>query len=101
MSLELVAPYVKSVTAGTSSSAEGYWNWCKDIKNPNYVYVQQMVFIYLYSLMSFRVGVRINDAKLVENAKTKISQLFFGHNYPIYQNIVYLDTLDNFKARTS
>ena len=35
-----------------------------------------------------------NDAKLVENAKTKISHLYFGRNHPIYQNIVYLDILD-------
>ena len=94
LSLELVTPYVKSVSAGTSPSAEGYWNWCKDIKNPNYVYVQHMAFTYLYSLMLFRIGVRKNDAKSVENAKTKILHLFFGRNHPIYQNIMYLDTLD-------
>ena len=44
--------------------------------------------------MLFRIGVRKNDAKSVENAKTKILHLFFGRNHPIYQNIMYLDTLD-------
>ena len=31
---------------------------------------------------------------MFENAKTKISHLFFGRNHPIYQKIMYLDTLD-------
>ena len=44
--------------------------------------------------MLFRVGVRKNDTKSIENAKTKILHLFFGRNHPIYQNIMYLDTLD-------
>ena len=44
--------------------------------------------------MLFRVGVRKNEAKAVENAKTKISHLFFGRSHPINQNIMYLDTLD-------
>ena len=93
LSLELVTPYVKSISAGSRPSA-GYWNWCKDIKNPNYVYVQHMAFTYLYSLMLFRVGVGKNDVKSFENAKTKILHLFFGRNHPIYQNIIYLDTLN-------
>ena len=53
-----------------------------------------MAFTYLYFLMLFRVVVRKNDAKSVENDKTKISHLFFGHNHPVYQSIMYLDTLD-------
>ena len=53
-----------------------------------------MAFTYLYSLMLFKAGVRKSDTKSVENAETKVSHLIFGRNHSVYQNIVYLDTLD-------
>ena len=76
LSLELVKPYVKSVSAGTSPLAKGYWNWCKDIKNLNYVYVQHIAFTYLYSLMLFRVGVGKNDAKCLKMLKQRYRTYF-------------------------
>ena len=94
MSLELLG-YVKEV--GASVSAEGYWKWCEDLANPNYVYIQHMVMSYLHSLMMLRAGVHRGSASLVTDAKTKISELFFDGNHPIYQKILYLDMLDDVK----
>ena len=94
LSMELVTPYINNLPSGTKSTGDGYWNWFENIIDPNYVYLQHMTFTYLYSLMMLRAGVRKCNATAVGDAKTKISCLFFGRNHPIYQNIVYLDTLD-------
>ena len=40
------------------------------------------------------LGVRKCNPELVHNATSKLSQLIYGQNHPIYQNILYRVTLD-------
>ena len=41
------------------------------------------------------LGVRKCNAQLVQDSKAKLSQLIYGRNHPIYQNILYQSTLDD------
>ena len=95
ISYELVEPYVKfSLQHNEKATTQGYWKWSSEIENPNYIYMQNMVFTYLHALMMLRVGVRNCHHPTVQDALTKISHLFYGNNHPIYRNILYHDTLD-------
>ena len=40
---------------------ESFWNFSAMLKNPNFVFMQQMAFVYLYALISFRREIRTND----------------------------------------
>ena len=93
--LELLHPYVMQACKSKSNpTVSGYWNWCKNISDPNYVYMQHMIMTYLHSLMMLRSGVRKCNFSLIEDSKTKIAELFFSGNHPIYQKILVSDTLD-------
>ena len=89
---ELLLPYFRHCKATESdATAHGYWMFSTDAKNPNYVYIQQMVFTYLHAFMMLRKGVRNGDSQLVLVAKTKLGSLFFGRNHPHYRDIIYND----------
>ena len=46
LALELFTPYLKeSLNNGRPSSTGGYWEWCANITDPNYVHVQHMIFL--------------------------------------------------------
>ena len=46
LALELLTPYLKeSLNNGRPSSTGGYWEWCANITDPNYVHVQYMIFL--------------------------------------------------------
>ena len=93
-SLELVYPYVTEIQKlDKTPTVEGYWQWSEQVKNPNYVYIQHMMFTYLHALMMLRAGVRKCNHKLVQNARTKTAELFFGGNHPIYQKIIVEDAI--------
>ena len=96
VALELSVPYARHCLAiNIQPSADHYWEWCDKIEDPNYIYLQHMIFTYLHSLMMLRSGIRKCNFGLVHNAKTKISQLFFGRKHPIYQNVFYSDAVDH------
>ena len=57
LSLELIVPYVKECISSTKrASCDGYWEWCSDIEDPNYLYIQNSVFTHLHALMMLRSG---------------------------------------------
>ena len=95
ISLELVQPYIKeTLESKTYPTCDAYWEWCKQLLDPNYVYLQHMTMTYFYALLMLCSGVRKCNSALIQDAKTKISCLFFGGKYAIYQNILILDTID-------
>ena len=55
VALELVIPYVRE-SDGSNPCVEGYWAWSKGIDDPNYIYMQQSVFVYLHAMMMLRSG---------------------------------------------
>ena len=68
ISLELMVPYVKGcISLGTTPNSNDYWNWCKDIDDPNYLYMQHAVFTHLHGLMMLRAGKFIYKFKYMYN----------------------------------
>lgn len=57
LSLELLVPYTKNcISQKETPSVTGYWEWCKDVEDPNYIYLQNSVFTQLHALMMLRAG---------------------------------------------
>ena len=57
ISFELITPYVKEcISLGLKPSSNSYWDWCANVIDPNYVYIQHMAFSYLHALMMLRSG---------------------------------------------
>lgn len=89
---ELLVPYVRYCkNVNTEPSVDGYWNWACDIVNPNYMFLQQMVFTLLHSLMLFRTGCRRGNVNAIIAGRNKMSLLFFARNHPRYQRIIALN----------
>lgn len=89
---ELLLPYVRMCKhSGISPTVDGYWTWCEDVVDPNYLYIQQMVLTFLHSLMVFRSGCRKGNAEAISAAKDKLSLLFYGRTHPRYQRIIAID----------
>ena len=58
LSLELVVHYVKdSIASEEQPTITGYWKWCEDIEDPNYIYIQHAIFTHLHALMMLRAGI--------------------------------------------
>ena len=96
ISLELVTEFVREFIAKKHiPDIDSSWEWCENIENPNYLYIQHMCFSYLHALMLLRSGARKCNPVLVHAAKLKLYPLFFARNHPIYQNIIFKDELDN------
>ena len=95
LSLELVVTYVKfAMSQKQIPSTVEYWEWCSDVADANYIYMQDMTMSYLHSLMLLRSGVRKCNAVAVKDSIAKLSHLIFNRNHPIYQNILYHHGLD-------
>ena len=89
---ELLLPYVRNcISQCTTPTIKGYWEYCENIANPNYCYIQQMVFNFLHALMLFKKGCRNNSPEHIVAAKNRMSVLFFGWNHPNYREIVHYD----------
>nr|XP_054760538.1 uncharacterized protein LOC129266750 [Lytechinus pictus] len=77
------------------ATIEGYWIWSNsEVKDPNYIYIQQMTFTYLHALLMLRTGTRRNNVDAVNAAKTKLFHHMFSGNHPRYQDILFQDMRD-------
>lgn len=46
---ELRLPFVRHCKlTGTEITVENYWQWSDTVCNPNYLYIQQMIFTFLH-----------------------------------------------------
>lgn len=96
LSKELIYPYVKDcLKRNKEASVAGYWKWSdSDVNDPNFIYMQQMVFTYLHALMMLRTGARRNNVEAISAAKTKLFHVMYAGNHPKYQDILYRDMHD-------
>ena len=86
MADELLLPYIReSLKVCKPPTANGYWSYCTNSLNPNYLYVQQTTFTYLHAMMMLRKGIRYGQSLPILAAKSKLALLFFGRNHPRYQ----------------
>lgn len=98
---ELLIPYIRKCLEDKQEPTNiGYWIYSNTLENPNYIYIQQMIFTYLHSLMLLRSGTRNNDYDTISSAKIKLANLFFGGNHPTYRQIVYFDLVQSNRLPT-
>ena len=72
-------------------NVESFWNYSAVLKNPNFVFMQQMAFVYLHALILFRRGIRTNNVEYIYAGKNKLSILLFGRNHPNYHQLISLE----------
>lgn len=90
---ELLFPFVQHCKSLNFTATDGYWDWSQNVVNPNYVYLQQMVFTFIHASMLFRIGTRKGDTDLLIAGRDKLSVLFFCRNHPRYRRITALNSL--------
>ena len=89
---ELIRPYIKHCLDDNEiPSLTKFYEWLSKVKNCNYLFMQDVVFTYVFALFLFRAGVRRNNSEVMLAAKTKFSALFYGLNMTNYQEIDYRD----------
>ena len=89
---ELVLPYVrKCLSEKQTPSLTKFYDWLKTVKDSNYIFMQEAIFTYVYSLFLFRAAVRRNNSEVLLAARTKFSSMFYGFNMTSYQEIDYRD----------
>lgn len=86
---ELLVPYVRHCKeAGIDISVEKYWVWSDTLENPNYCFMQQMVFTFLHVIMLFRTGCRKGNPDAIIAGRNKLSLLLYARHHPRYQRIL-------------
>ena len=89
---ELILPYIrKCLSENLKPSLNNFYEWLKTVKNSNYLFMQEAIFTYVYSVFLFRAAVRRNNNEVLIAARTKFSSLFYGFNMTSYQEIDYRD----------
>ena len=63
---------------------DNYWLFASQAKNPNFLFVQQMVMSFLHAMMLLRRGTRFQDSDYIYSAKNKLALMFFARNHPNY-----------------
>ena len=86
---ELMVPYVRyCVSKEYSPTVNGYWNWSKHVKDPNYLY--QSILTYACSLLMLRAGRLTKKLKCIESNTFQMSKK--GSNKcPFYLNLLAVD----------
>ena len=85
---ELLVPFVRQcLTNNMIPSVEKFYVWLSSVKDPNYLFMKDMVFTYVFSLILFRAGIRRNNSEVILSSRTKFSSLFSGLNMTGYQEI--------------
>ena len=65
-----------------------YWNYSANIKNPNYIFILQVVLTFPHAMMIFCKGIWINNHEYIFAGKSKVSLLLFGCNCPHYHQLI-------------
>ena len=92
MTDEVLLPYVRHcLQLKQDPTVAGYWAYNTESCNPNYIYIQQMVFTYLHAMMLLRKGIRTAQPLAILAAKSKLALLFFGRNHPRYHDMLAHD----------
>jgi len=61
---ELLVPFVRHCKAENKDiTVENYWLWSDTLVNPNYIFMQQMIFTFVHSIMLFRNGCRKGNSE--------------------------------------
>ena len=57
ISMELMVPFVQHCLSNDlAPTVSGYWEWSVNIRDPNYLYMQESILTYAHSLIMLRTG---------------------------------------------
>ena len=91
---ELLLPYVKScIAANREPSMEGLNEFMVSVKNPKFHFLYKSVLTYLFALSVFRCGVRRNNQDFMLAGRSVVTDLFYGFNCTMYQEIEFKDIM--------
>lgn len=89
---ELVLPYiVSSHQKGQSPSIIDFYDWQKDIKNPNYNFFYDLVFNVMLGFKCARSGARRNSSQHLIAGRQKACKFMFLNRHDIYRPIIAHD----------
>lgn len=89
---ELILPYVrKCIELGTTPDLNDFYQYLSAVKDPNYLFLKDIIFTYMLALFVFRAGVRRNNNKYLLAGRSKFTNLFYGLNMTMYQEIEHKD----------
>ncbi|XP_061171013.1 uncharacterized protein LOC133201813 [Saccostrea echinata] len=91
---ELLYPYVYHCSEREMEpSGKGFFAWCKEVKDPNYMFLLESIFTYALAVYLFRAGIRRNNSNVIMASRLKFSPLYFGVSKTNYQQIELLDII--------
>ena len=91
---ELIVPYVREAMENNAvPSLAGFYQFMSRAKNPNFLFIKDSIFTYLFALILFRAGVRRNNSDVMMAGKLKFSPLFSPLNMHFYQEIHFRDAM--------
>ncbi|MEW8543116.1 MAG: hypothetical protein AB2693_06235 [Candidatus Thiodiazotropha sp.] len=79
---------------GERPTVAKFFDWLETVKDPNYKFMQEVVFTYLLALNVFRIGVRRNNSKAMLSGRQTFSLLFYILGMSKYQEINSRDVYD-------
>ena len=95
VSKELLIAFVREkLVNGEQPSVDKYFQWLKAVKDPNYCFIQEIVFTYLVALNIFRIGVRRNNSAVMLTGRQKFARLFHIMGMTKYREICSRDMSD-------
>ena len=78
-SFELVSDHVRQCVAiAKKPSHMTYYKYLESVKDPNFIFMNEVVFTCIFSLFLFRAGMRRGNSDAMMAGRTKFSPLFFG-----------------------
>ncbi|XP_062620908.1 uncharacterized protein LOC134282522 [Saccostrea cucullata] len=91
---ELLFPYVFHCSEREMvPSGKGFFDWCKEVKDPNYMFLLESIFTYALAVYMFRAGIRRNNSDVIMASRLKFFPLYFGVSKTNYQQIELLDII--------
>ena len=69
--LAYITLYSKYLSENQKPSVNNFYEWLKTVKNSNYIFMQEAIFTYVYSMFLFRTAVRRNNKEVLIAARTK------------------------------
>ncbi|OWF50837.1 hypothetical protein KP79_PYT13799 [Mizuhopecten yessoensis] len=94
MADELLLPYFRErMAAGVGVSAADFMVWMRDVVNPNFLFIVEIIFTYLLSVYVFRAGIRRNNSSVIMSSRASFTDLFYGLNNTLYQELELTDLM--------
>ena len=85
---ELMHEYVGTTASPT---ANGFINWVSSHENETVGLMGELILTHALAVYTMKIGVRNNDAAMIDAGRMKFMPMFYGFHHPIYQELEYRD----------